>query len=293
MPFIIDQNPCVACGSCIGNCPNRAIIRRDNKVFVTGMCCDCGVCTHYCSMGAIGKGKTKVEFDHKRLNKTLKDKLSLKRDIAAMKFADKAPEGVAMEDGLTFWCHICGDIFEGQGNPIFFSARNSTCGGSSALGLGARQNVTKEEFKTVMEVVAGEGGYFASPDLFTKGRTSFPLFSKVYGGIILGSLEQVAMPDIILFPLNGHQMCMISTAYAFDTGEVITGNAGAGTCLGTVTIPFLENRPVFTCGDHGGRMHMRLKDEEFVVCFPYRLVPGLVSNMDRTIYAQEPHIGKE
>jgi len=38
---------------------------------------------------------------------------------------------------------------------------------------------------------------------------------------------------------------------------------------------------------------MRLKDEEFVVCFPYRLVPGLVSNMDRTVYAMESHSDKK
>jgi len=244
-------------------------------------------------MGAIGKGKTKAELDHKKLNKALKDKLSLKRDIAAMKFTDKVPEGVSVEDGLTFWCHICGDIFEGKGNPSFFSAGNSTCGGSSALGLGARQNITKEEFKTVMEVIAGEGGYFASQDLFTKGRSLFPLFPKVYRGIVLGSLELLSLPDIILFPLNGHQMCIVSTAYAFETGEIIMGNAGAGTCLGTVTIPFLENKPVFTCGDHGGRMHMRLTDEEILVCIPYKLVPGLVRNIERTIYAQGSHSGKE
>ena len=34
---------------------------------------------------------------------------------------------------------------------------------------------------------------------------------------------------------------------------------------------------------------MRLKDEEVVVSFPYRLVPRLVNNMDKTIYAQKSH----
>jgi len=55
VPFIIDQNLCVACGSCIGNCPNRAVIRRGNEVVITSMCCDCGTCIHYCPMRAIGK----------------------------------------------------------------------------------------------------------------------------------------------------------------------------------------------------------------------------------------------
>jgi hypothetical protein len=45
-------------------------------------------------MDAIGKGKIKAEFNNKILDKALKDKLSLKRHIVAMKYADKVPEGV-------------------------------------------------------------------------------------------------------------------------------------------------------------------------------------------------------
>jgi NAD-dependent dihydropyrimidine dehydrogenase PreA subunit len=32
MPFTIDQNLCVYGGSCIGNCPNRAIRVRPNDL---------------------------------------------------------------------------------------------------------------------------------------------------------------------------------------------------------------------------------------------------------------------
>lgn len=286
MPFTIDQNQCVNCGSCIGNCPNRAIIRRGAEVIITDMCCDCGTCIQFCALEAIGKGKTKVELNHKRLDQALKSKLSLKKDIVAMKFADVSPEGVPAEDGLNFWCHICGDIFEGNGQPVFFTAENSVCGGSAALGLGTR-HVNRDDVMTMIGIMTGEGGYHTTNDLFTKSRNLYPKFSRVYGGLILGSLTQVKMPDMVLMPVNGKQMSMLSTAYAFETGETIPGDAGGGTCLETVVIPFLENRPVFTCGDHGGRMHMRLKDEEILVCIPYRLVPGLVTNLDRTVYAKE------
>ncbi|MCX5894431.1 MAG: DUF169 domain-containing protein [Proteobacteria bacterium] len=286
MPFIIDQKLCVGCGACIGNCLNRAIIRRGNQVLITDMCCDCGICKHYCGMDAISMGPTKAELNNITLGKALKEKLALTRDIVAMKFADKVPEGVVEEEGLNFWCHICGDIFQGQGSPLYFTAKNSTCGGSLALGLGAR-SIDRDSFNAMVEITTGQGGYFASQDLFTKGRLLFPRFPKVYGGLILGSLARMNMPDMVLFPLNGKQMCMLSTAYAFDTGEVMTGNAGAGTCLWMVTIPFLENKPVFSCGDNGGRLHMQLRDEEILVCMPYRLVPGIVKNLDKTIFATE------
>ena len=286
MPFIIDQTLCVKCGSCIGNCPNRAIINRGAEVVITGMCSDCGMCRQHCGLNAISSGKVKVELNNLKLDTALKDKLALSRNIVAMKFADKAPEGVSVEDGLNFWCHICGDIFEGAEKPVFFTAQNSICGGSSALGLGMR-SLNRDDVLAVRDAITGEGGYFAANDLFTKPRTLFPKFARVYGGLIIGSLTQVKMPDMILMAVNAKQMCMLSTAYSFETGEIITGNAGGGTCLATVVIPFLENRPVFSCGDHGGRMHMRLRDEESLICFPYSLVPGTVNNLARTVCAHE------
>jgi len=238
-------------------------------------------------MGAIGEGKIKADLDHKKLDQALKKKLFLKRPIAAMKFADKTPEGIPVEDGPHFWCAICGDIFEGKGNPIFFKAKASSCGGSAMIGIGASRT-TREEFDTVINgIVVGEGNLYATKDLLAKGRDNFPLFPKIYGGMILGSFEHVNMPDLILFPVKGNQMCMVSTAYAFDSGEIIMGYAGSAACLMTVPIPFVENKPVFAIGDQGGRTQMRLKDEEILLCFPYRLVPGLVKNLDRTVYARE------
>jgi len=287
MPFIIDQNLCVACGSCFGNCPNRAIIRKGEDCFVTAMCTDCGICTYYCPMGAIGKGAIKADLDNKKLDNALKTKLSLNRHIAAMKYADKAPQGIPVEEGPQFWCGICGDIFEGKGDPVFFTAPASTCGGSAMIGLGAVKT-SKENFSAVINgIVVGEGNLYATIDLLAKERNVFPLFKNIYGGVIVGSLAHVSMPDLILFPLNGHQMCVVSTAFAFDTGEIIKGYAGSAACIMTVPFPLVENKPVFSVGDHGGRTHMRLKDDEFLVSFPYRLIPGLIKNIDRTVYAHE------
>ena len=287
MAFIIDQNLCVACGSCIGNCPNRAIVRRGHAIVVTSMCSDCGTCIHYCSMGAIGKGKRKAELNNKKLYDALKDRLSLKKGIAAMKYANDPPEGIPVEEGPHFWCGICGDVFDGSSSPVFFTARASSCGGCANIGIGGLKS-TREEFEAALNAqVIGEGNLYAAKEVMATGRSIFPRYPKVSSGVIIGSLEEMSMPDLIIFPINGHQMCMISTAFAFDTGEVISGYAGKSACLMSIPFPYVANRPVFAVGDYGGRTFMRLKDEEFVVCFPYRLVPGLVANLDRTVYANE------
>ena len=93
MPLVVKESLCVHCGSCASNCPNRAIVRREASYLVTTMCCDCGTCVNFCPMEpkAIGKGKTKTDFDNKTIAKALKEKLSLHKGIAAMKYVDKPP----------------------------------------------------------------------------------------------------------------------------------------------------------------------------------------------------------
>jgi uncharacterized protein (DUF169 family)/NAD-dependent dihydropyrimidine dehydrogenase PreA subunit len=286
MPLQIDQNQCVNCGSCIGNCPNRAIIRRGSEVIITDMCCDCGICVQFCALRVIGKGSAKAQLNHKKLDEALKDRLSLKKDIVAMRFADVPPDGMDLEDGLNFWCHICGDIFDGNGSPQFFTAANSVCGGSTALGLGAR-STKRDDVVMLFDIMTGEGGYHTTNDLFTKSLPLYPNFPRVYGGVVMSSFSDMSMPDIIILPVNGKQMSMVATAYAYETGESIPGDAGGGTCLETVAKPFIENIPVFTCGDHGGRVHMRLEDTEILVSLPFKLVPGVVKNLNKTVFAQK------
>ena len=162
MSFIIDHSLCAACGSCFGNCPNRAIIKKSEGYVVTEMCSDCGACLNYCAMGAIGEGRVKTEFDNKKLDNALKRKLALKRQIAAMQYADEAPSGIPVEEGPHFWCGICGDIFDGEESPVFFTARASSCGGCANIGIGPIK-ATREEFDAAIHgQVVGEGHLYAT-----------------------------------------------------------------------------------------------------------------------------------
>lgn len=287
MPYHINQELCVECGGCYSNCPNGAVLKRRGAYSVSAMCSDCGIfCVRNCPVGAIGPGETKTDFDNNKIDKNLKEKLGLKRDIAAMKFADKAPDEITVEEGPQFWCSICGDIFEGNGSPVFFSGRASACGGSTMLGIGAPGS-NSEEFKAAMDAfVIGEGKLFETVEFISKGREFFPLFPKQYGGVIIGSLKHVKIPDLILIPLNGHQMSVLSTAYSFENGNVIMGHTGSPMCIETVPIPLVQKKPVFTTGDWGGRTRSRMRPEEILASIPYSLVPGILKNMARTSYAQ-------
>lgn len=287
MPLTIDQNECIACGSCIGNCPNRAIVRRDEKVCITDMCCDCGVCVPYCPVDAIGKGSVAAELDAEALAWELTNKLALKKQVAAMKFVTVLPEDVPREPGPHFWCGMCGDVFDGAQEPLVFTAEASTCGGCVNIGLGAHK-VDRETFIAAIEAnTVGPGKLFATKSAMTANRRCFPGFSRVYKGVIIGPFAKIQRPDIVMFPLNAEQMCMVATAFGYETGEVMQGFAGKSTCLMIISTPLETNRPVFTAGDHGGRMFMRLEEGEMLVSFPFSLVPGLVKCLDKTVFAQD------
>lgn len=54
MAHKISENDCVACGTCIGECPVEAISEGDDFYKIDpDTCLDCGACVDACPVGAI------------------------------------------------------------------------------------------------------------------------------------------------------------------------------------------------------------------------------------------------
>ena len=53
MAYKIDPNTCVACGTCIGECPSGAINEGDVYTINPDLCISCGACADACPMGSI------------------------------------------------------------------------------------------------------------------------------------------------------------------------------------------------------------------------------------------------
>ena len=49
----IDENTCIACGSCQGECPVGAIKEGSTYSIDENACIDCGACESACPVGAI------------------------------------------------------------------------------------------------------------------------------------------------------------------------------------------------------------------------------------------------
>ena len=56
MAYVIGDD-CVACGSCIGECPAGAISEGEKYVIDPDACMDCGTCADVCPSGAISPGE--------------------------------------------------------------------------------------------------------------------------------------------------------------------------------------------------------------------------------------------
>jgi ferredoxin len=56
MAYVIGED-CVACGTCIGECPLGAICEGDIYSIDPELCTECGSCADACPAGAISKGE--------------------------------------------------------------------------------------------------------------------------------------------------------------------------------------------------------------------------------------------
>jgi ferredoxin len=59
MAYKIDENVCVACGTCMSECPSGAISEGDVYHIDPNVCIECGSCANVCPMGAISLDEKK------------------------------------------------------------------------------------------------------------------------------------------------------------------------------------------------------------------------------------------
>lgn len=56
MAYVIN-NDCIACGTCIDECPSEAISEGDIYIIDPDKCVDCGICASVCPSEAIHPGE--------------------------------------------------------------------------------------------------------------------------------------------------------------------------------------------------------------------------------------------
>jgi len=202
------------------------------------------------------------------------------RKAIAFKLCDDIPAYAApYGDELSFHCAIAAELWEEGKKPFYVTNANCLCGGALFSGLGNRK-VTREEFDGGMELAIGPQRGFATRQVFRRVNQQIPHVFKTHKYQVIGSLEDVEDPDVVMIVADARKVQRLCKAYTWETGELVHGTSGIAWCNSAFP-PVLKTKTMtFTMGDEESRILMQLDDGELYCMIHYTLLPMVIKNLD-------------
>jgi uncharacterized protein (DUF169 family) len=215
------------------------------------------------------------------LSERMKKMLGLESSPIAISFSPKAPAGVEPMRGRARLCQMLDQVrLEGESFSTI-SECHECDGGASSCGL----RMMSESRKT--------GEFLVKLGLFGSARAA-RRFLNSNPRIEFGTVQTVSFsplekatfePDVVLLVCNAKQGMQIAEAFAYETGKRTTGLTGPPICSAVVAAPFLTGEVVYSLGDTGARKYMKLKDEDIFIGIPAELLPDIVENLGKGVFA--------
>ncbi len=211
----------------------------------------------------------------------MKELEGYERDIIAIKLCDEVPDGVDFYgDDISFECAIFAEAWEDGKKPFYISTKNILCGGGVYSGLGSVKR-TKEEFNMGMEGTAiGEKCAYSTRQVFRRVNQQIPHFFKHRKFLIIGKLQDVEDPDIVMIVTDANRVMRLCKVYTWKTGELVTGIAGTAWCANSIPLVYRTKTMTFNMGDPPSRVMMQLEPGEMYCFIHYDLFPLIVENME-------------
>jgi uncharacterized protein (DUF169 family) len=215
------------------------------------------------------------------LSEKMKKMLGLESLPIAISFSTEAPEGVEQMQGRARLCQML-DRVRFEGESFYTVSECHECdGGASSCGL----RMMSESRKTGEFLV--KLGLFGSRRAARRFLNSNPRieFGTVQA-VSFSPLEKAKFePDVVVLICNAKQGMQIAEAFAYESGKRTTGLTGPPICSAVVAAPFLTGEVVYSLGDTGARKYMKLKDEDMFVGIPGELLPDIVENLGKGVFA--------
>jgi uncharacterized protein (DUF169 family) len=222
----------------------------------------------------------------RELAKKIRDFTGIERDFVALKFCaslDDIPPGVQPYKGKGIYCGMWKEV-SNYATPFYTVPDDHICaGGVSYTGMG-QQALPPQLEEVGWSMLIGEGKIYYSRESVTKCQESVPYSfkkSKYFAATVMGRLEDVPAPDVVLFFCNARQLEWLCHAYSFESGELVQGLAGLSLCALIVPHPYLSQKPIFSPGDLSGRELARMSDGEMCIAFPFKDIPTVAKNLYR------------
>jgi len=220
------------------------------------------------------------------LAEKIRDFTGIERDFVALKFcstlADVPPYAVRYQ-GKGIYCGMWKEV-SNYPQPFYTVPDDHICaGGTSYTGMG-QKDLPPKLVEHGWNMLVGEGKIYYSRESATKCQESVPFSfkkEKRFEATVMGRLEQVETPNVVMFFCNAQQLEWLCHAYSFESGELVQGLAGLSLCALVVPHPYLAQKPIFSPGDLSGRELARMTDGEMCITFPFKDLPTVANNLYR------------
>jgi uncharacterized protein (DUF169 family) len=216
---------------------------------------------------------------NKEYAKQLMESEEYDRKIVAFKMTDTEPTGVESYGAdVSFLCAIAAEAWD-RDAPFYITNKNILCGGAVYGGLGSRK-MDKDTFLGGMEATIGQNRAYSSFQVFRRVNQQYPHIYKHYKFMIVGALEDVQDPDIVMVVADAHKIMRLCKAYTWKTGELVHGLQGTAWCTEAFPIVFREKTMTYNLGDPPSRSLMQLEPSEMYCMIHYDLLPLVIENIE-------------
>ncbi len=211
--------------------------------------------------------------------KRLKEMEGYDREILAFKLCDEVPKGVEhYGDGISFLCAMVAEVWERK-KPFYITKKNVMCGGNVYAGIG-QNKMTKEEFDVGMTMVIGPKGGYVTRQAMRRANQQIPHHFKHHKYLIMGPLEDVEDPDLVMIVTDAHRVMRLCKVYTWKTGELVHGLEGVGWCAQSLPGTYRTKTMTHSLGDPTAREFMKLEPGEVCCTIHYELLPLIVENFE-------------
>jgi uncharacterized protein (DUF169 family) len=215
---------------------------------------------------------------NKEYAKRLKEMEGYERKIIAFKLSDEIPENVEpYGDDFSFYCAIVAEIWDEERKPFYITNKNIMCGGAVYTGLGVKRT-TKEEFDVGMSQTIGVNKAYATREVMRRVNQQIPHNFVHHKYQIVGALEDVEDPDVVMFVADAHRIMRLCKVYTWKTGELVRGLSGTAWCNNSFPLVYRTRTMTYNMGDPPSRRLMKLDKGEMYCFIHYDLLPLIVEN---------------
>lgn len=208
----------------------------------------------------------------------LKNEEGYQREILAFKRTNEEPvDAQSYGTDISFLCAMVQEVWD-EGKTLCVSNTNVVCGGALYAGIGQRK-LNKEDFDGAMDAVIGKNMAYCSREALRRVNQQVPHFFKHRKYFVMGLLEKVEEPDVVMVVADAHQIMRLCKAYTWKTGELVNGLQGTAWCAQSFPQVYRNRTMTYNLGDPPSRLLMGLESNEMYCTIHYGLLPMVIENL--------------